>query len=223
MAGLKPIDNEPSLLCCPRCGRKVGANISDGVSAPRDVKHSGLHTKLESVRMVYAERSKTQLRIGVDCGGTNTDAVIVDLSPGVSANDIVLASYKTPTTPEVTHGIQDSIRTVLVHASHIEREHIQSVSIGTTHFVNALVTRAADRLDKVAVIRLCGPFSRRTKPFIGFPMALRGVMEGAHYFVDGGLQIDGRVIRDVDEEQIKKVCEDIKGKVSLFAQSPRLC
>ena len=47
--------------------------------------------------------SNRTIRLGVDCGGTNTDAVLVDLTPG--APEVVISKFKTPTTPQVTHGI----------------------------------------------------------------------------------------------------------------------
>ena len=157
-----------------------------------------------------------QLRIGVDCGGTNTDAVLLDVSPSARRHpdSVVLASFKTPTTPDVTDGIQTSIRTILKSSDFVRASDIQGISIGTTHFVNALVTRAADLLDRVAVIRLCGPFSRRSRPFIGFPNELRSIMEGPVFFVNGGCQIDGREIAPVNEAEIRAVCEQIKAAVS---------
>ena len=49
------------------------------------------------------------MRIGVDVGGTNTDAVLVD-------GREVLAEAKTPTTPDVTGGISSAI-SALVESS----------------------------------------------------------------------------------------------------------
>ena len=46
------------------------------------------------------------LRIGIDVGGTNTDAVLMDGST-------VLAKIKTPTTADVTSGIIDRAAHVL--------------------------------------------------------------------------------------------------------------
>jgi N-methylhydantoinase A/oxoprolinase/acetone carboxylase beta subunit len=151
------------------------------------------------------------LRIGIDCGGTNTDAVILDLSPG--ASKVVLASTKTPTTPEVTHGIRTATSTVLKNLSSNDKGYIQSINIGTTHFVNALIQRSEDRLERVAVIRLCGPFSRRTPPFAGFPYELKEILQGPHFFAEGGLQIDGSEITKVDEKEIQAICDEIKKAV----------
>ena len=142
-----------------------------------------------------ANGSYAQLRIGVDMGGTNTDAVILDLSPG--AKKVVLAATKTPTTVDVTRGVQKAIESVLTDAPHIDASTIQAVNIGTTHFVNALIQRADEHLRRVAVIRLCGPFTRSTPPFAGFPYELRDIIEGPHFFVEGGLQIDGSEISAV--------------------------
>lgn len=152
------------------------------------------------------------LRIGVDCGGTNTDAVVLDLTPG--AKKAIVDSVKSPTTPDVTAGVKKAISTLLVrNADSVSGADIQAVSIGTTHFVNALITRSPKDLDRVAVIRLCGPYTRRTRPFSTFPFVLRDVMEGPHFLVNGGIQIDGNAIGKVDESQIEAACEEIKAQV----------
>ncbi len=118
-------------------------------------------------------------RIGIDCGGTNTDAVLLDLTPG--ATEVVLAASKAPTTLNVTGGIVQATRAVLEGLPHIAPGSIQALAIGTTHFVNALIQRSEESLEPVAVIRLCGPFSRRTPPFAGFPFALKSVVEGGFH------------------------------------------
>jgi N-methylhydantoinase A/oxoprolinase/acetone carboxylase beta subunit len=46
-------------------------------------------------------------RLGIDVGGTNTDAVIMD------AADQVIAKAKVPCTPDITGGIVAAIDTVL--------------------------------------------------------------------------------------------------------------
>jgi len=148
-------------------------------------------------------------RIGVDVGGTNTyvreldartveltssDAVILDLA--VNAPRPVLASHKSHTTPDVTEGIQKAVEAALAKAN-VDRSRIQAIAIGTTSFVNSLVERDARVLEKVAVIRLCGPHSRLAPPFASFPYELRAILEGPVFFAAGGLQVDGREIESV--------------------------
>lgn len=66
----------------------------------------------------------------------------------------VLASAKSPTTPDVTLGIQSAIKLALEKAgSSVDLTGAEAVNIGTTHFVNALIERNVERLDRVAVIR----------------------------------------------------------------------
>ncbi|KAG1877100.1 hydantoinase [Suillus tomentosus] len=146
------------------------------------------------------------LRLGVDVGGTNTDAVLLDLSEG-SRRGQVLASAKHLTTPDVTLGIQNAIESVLTRAQ--TKSNIQALCIGTTHFVNALVERDPRRLDRVAVIRLCGPFTHGTPPFVGFPHELRDLLEGPHFLLSGGLQIDGSEIASVVVAQVESACDEI--------------
>ena len=82
------------------------------------------------------------MRIGIDVGGTNTDAVLVD---GTS----ILAEVKTSTTADVTSGIVAALRG-LVDASGVVAEAVQAVMIGTTHFTNAVVE--ARRLVSTAAV-----------------------------------------------------------------------
>lgn len=99
-------------------------------------------------------------RIGVDVGGTNTDAAILDITATSAPSRGVLASSKSPTTPDITSGIKGVVEDVL-RKSAVDVGSILSVAIGTTHFVNAVVEADARRLSKVAVVRLCGPFTRQ--------------------------------------------------------------
>lgn len=101
-------------------------------------------------------------RIGVDVGGTNTDAAVINITDTLSPSRGVCASSKTPTTTDVTTGIYTAIEDVLAK-SKVNREEVLSVAIGTTHFVNAVVQADAQRLKKVAVVRLCGPFTKQVR------------------------------------------------------------
>lgn len=147
-------------------------------------------------------------RIGVDVGGTNTDSAIIDQRDVMEAGRGVLATCKTSTTPNVTEGITTAIDSVLTE-SKISRDEILNVAIGTTHFVNAVVEGDARRLSRVAVVRLCGPYTHKTPPFSDVPYALRDVIEGPHYYLDGGLEIDGREVKALNVGQIKATAASI--------------
>lgn len=142
------------------------------------------------------------LTIGVDVGGTNTDAIILKQSE-------VICAAKTPTTEDITSGLETAItQTINNLPSEYNIHQVQRVNIGTTHFVNALVQRKD--VVPVAVLRLCGPASRSAPPFIDFPDDLRRVIAGPYYFLNGGYEYDGAaVISEVDDEEVKSAVKEI--------------
>ena len=88
------------------------------------------------------------LRIGVDVGGTNTDAVLMD-------GQRLIAFHKSPTTANVSDGIIAAIRAIFDGAGRPRPREIAAVMIGTTHFTNAFVERRG--LLQVGVIRIALP------------------------------------------------------------------
>ncbi|KAJ4248732.1 hypothetical protein NW762_012570 [Fusarium torreyae] len=150
-------------------------------------------------------------RIGVDVGGTNTDAALLDIRAADTPGRGVLASHKASTTKDITSGIESAIRAV-IQDSKIDQSRVLSVTIGTTHFINALVEADARRLDRVAVVRLCGPFTRQLPPFSDFPVGLRTILDGGVHYLDGGLEIDGREIAPLNPEQIRQAARAVVAK-----------
>ena len=152
-------------------------------------------------------------RIGVDVGGTNTDAAILDISALDTPGRGVLASCKSATTADITSGIKSAIGTVLEKCATAvpdAKSRVLSVTIGTTHFVNALIEADSRRLARVAVVRLCGPFTRQIPPFSDFPVGLRRIMDGGAHYLDGGLEIDGRQIAPLNQPQIAACVRSIR-------------
>ncbi|KAF7557752.1 hypothetical protein G7Z17_g364 [Cylindrodendrum hubeiense] len=152
-----------------------------------------------------------RLRIGVDVGGTNTDGVVLDPARAAESDKGIVAWHKAPTTTNPGDGINDAITTMFSSAD-IRPEDVASVTIGTTHFVNAVVERDANRLSKVAVIRLAGPFGKHTPPCIDWPEDMRNLILGYYASVKGGLEVDGTLISDINEDEIKSQCATIKEK-----------
>lgn len=137
----------------------------------------------------------TPLRIGVDVGGTNTDAVVM-------AGTDVVAWAKRSTTADVTSGIVASLEAVL--GGEVDRAAIAAVMIGTTHFTNAIVQRRG--LTPVAVFRLCGPATLSVPPMLDWPAGLRAAVEGRIEFLPGGFEFDGRPISDFDGAAMRDAC-----------------
>lgn len=142
------------------------------------------------------------LRIGIDVGGTNTDAVLMD---GLT----VISKIKTPTTEDVTSGITTALRHVL-DTSGTATNAIAGVMIGTTHFTNAVVERR--RLQPTAAVRLGLPATAALPPMVDWPVDLRAVLGGHYYLCHGGYEFDGREISPFDPEEIKAAAADINAK-----------
>ncbi|MBF9000610.1 hydantoinase/oxoprolinase N-terminal domain-containing protein [Vibrio nitrifigilis] len=141
-------------------------------------------------------------RIGIDVGGTNTDAVIM-------LDDTVLAATKQPTSEDVTTGVQQALQAVL-NESGISHSDVRAVMIGTTHFTNAVVERK--HLTKTAVIRVCLPATLSVPPFIDWPSDILELVDGGRYLVKGGYEFDGRLINPLDEPEIIRIAQELKHK-----------
>jgi DUF917 family protein/N-methylhydantoinase A/oxoprolinase/acetone carboxylase beta subunit len=89
---------------------------------------------------------------------------------------------------------------------------VASVTIGTTHFVNAVITLDSTRLSRVAILRLSGPFSKHAPPGIDWPASLRRIIVGHYALLHGGLEVDGSLISDIKEQEVVEQCKIIKEK-----------
>ena len=141
-------------------------------------------------------------RIGVDVGGTNTDAVLMQ-------GKEVVDGYKSATTEEPGLGIINAVSTIL-NRNNIDTKNIESVMIGTTQFTNAFVENK--RLEQVAVVRLGYPATVSVPPCIDFSDNLRKIIGENFWIVNGGYEFDGRLLGDWTTEEITKVAKEIKNK-----------
>jgi len=139
-------------------------------------------------------------RIGVDVGGTNTDAVLM-------RGREVIAAHKSPTTADVASGVQAALIALLMQSG-LEGGQIDLVVIGTTRFTNAVVERRG--LSPTAAIRLCGPATRSLPPMVDWPNDLRAAVGAEVYFAAGGLDYDGRAITPLDEAEIRRIGMDVR-------------
>ena len=152
----------------------------------------------------------SSLRIGIDVGGTHTDAVLLD-------GHRVLASTKRPSSANVRDGVLEALDAVLADAE-VEHDAIAAVMIGTTQFTNAVVQRRD--LGATAIIRIALPSGELTPPMIGWPEDMADALGRHVYMVHGGRTYDGVPIAELDVAEIDAAVDDIKQRgVELVAIS----
>lgn len=147
-------------------------------------------------------------RIGIDVGGTNTDAVILD-----ERLDVV-ASVKRPTTADTGDGVAAAIDAVLA-ASGVDAALIGHAMLGTTHCTNAIVERHG--LGRVGILRLGAPATTAVPPLEGWPDDLRAAIGEHAHLLAGGFEVDGRVLSPIDEDAVRDACARMRGEVDAVA------
>ena len=139
-------------------------------------------------------------RIGIDVGGTNTDAVLLDGSR-------ILRAIKSPTTADVTSGVRAALAHVLADTDGTTPD-VRAVMIGTTHFTNAVIERRG--LSKVAVIRIGLPAASSIEPMADWPEDLHHAVAGPVFLLQGGHEFDGRPIVAFDRDGMRRASEAIR-------------
>ncbi len=147
-------------------------------------------------------------RLGIDVGGTNTDAVILDPA------DRLLAKAKVACTPDITGGITAAIDAVML-APGIDAGRITHVMLGTTHATNALLERR--RLRRVAIIRIGGPATYAIRPMFEWPRDLADAVSAGEMIVDGGIEFDGRDLSPFDGDAVARFLGEVAGAAGAVA------
>lgn len=148
------------------------------------------------------------LRVGIDVGGTNTDAAIVD------DNGKVIAATKSATTPDPFDGIQESLRKVV---EQVESSQINQAMLGTTHPANAIIERKD--LEKVGVLRLAAPASMGVRPGAAWPKDLHKAIIHDSAIVRGGNEYDGGEISPLDEDAVRRFAAESGRDIAAIAIS----
>jgi N-methylhydantoinase A/oxoprolinase/acetone carboxylase beta subunit len=138
--------------------------------------------------------------IGVDVGGTNTDAVVLD------GSGAVVARTKQPTTSDVTGGIRAGVAAVLAMLGD-DRHRVSRVMLGTTHATNAIVSRRS--LGRVAMIRLGAPAATELPPVSGWPSDLRSSVLAGSAMLGGGHMVDGTPISPLDRDGVLRFLDGL--------------
>lgn len=147
-------------------------------------------------------------KLGIDVGGTNTDAVILD------QNLNVVSSIKTHTTKDIESGINEAIHQVIFQ-SKIDVKNISEAMLGTTQATNAIVER--HNLGRVGVIRIGYPATASILPYTEWPDDITKILSNTYSLVHGGYEFNGDEISAFDDEEIAEVLQSWQGKVDGIA------
>ncbi|MGE7915047.1 hydantoinase/oxoprolinase N-terminal domain-containing protein [Lysinibacillus xylanilyticus] len=147
-------------------------------------------------------------KIGIDVGGTNTDAIILD------ENSHLIHSVKAPTSLDIKTGIETALRNLL-QESNIDKKKITHAMLGTTQCTNAIVERK--KLAKVGVIRLGYPATASVLPYTAWPKDMVEKLSGNYALVGGGYEYDGQLLGELNEDEIQTLLKDWGDKVESIA------
>ncbi|WP_028936285.1 hydantoinase/oxoprolinase N-terminal domain-containing protein [Pseudonocardia spinosispora] len=151
----------------------------------------------------------SQLRIGIDVGGTNTDGVLVD------EHNAVVVAHKTPTTPEPLDGIRAVLTSLL---DGVDAGAVTQAMLGTTHPANAIIQRRD--LGRVGVLRLGAPATFAVRPGASWPAELLAAVLGPVAIVRGGFEYNGAEIAPLDTDAIRRFADECTaGEVDAIAVS----
>ncbi|MEL6379578.1 MAG: hydantoinase/oxoprolinase family protein [Pseudomonadota bacterium] len=141
------------------------------------------------------------MRLGIDVGGTHTDAVLMD-------DGVLLAKKKALTSADITSGVIGAARAVLDLAD-VAALDIRMLTVGTTQFTNAVVERR--RLTPVGVLRIGAQSSRALPIAAKWPDDLRAQTIGLTRMIDGGHNYDGTEIVPLDRTALAAAIGDFRG------------
>jgi N-methylhydantoinase A/oxoprolinase/acetone carboxylase beta subunit len=141
------------------------------------------------------------MRIGIDVGGTHTDAVVLD-------GEAIVATHKALTSADVVGGVVAALKNLATQ--NIDFSACEAVMIGTTQFTNAVIQRR--ELTPVAAIRLGLPSGRGMPPMLGWPEDMARAMGGHVYMLHGGYLYDGKPLAPIDEAEIEAMIADLASK-----------
>ena len=141
-------------------------------------------------------------KLGIDVGGTNTDAVLID------ENLNVIASVKRHTTPDAYDGILAAVRAVLEQAG-VDRKEIGQAMLGTTQCTNAIVERK--HLAPIGILRIGAPATRGIPPMVDWSEDLKAIAVDTA-IIGGGFEYDGKELAPFDEAAARMFFENLKVK-----------
>ncbi len=142
------------------------------------------------------------MNVGLDVGGTNTDAVLMN-------GQTVVAWVKVPTTGDVGDGIEQAL-SELLRTSGVDKARIETVMLGTTQFANAIVQRRD--LARIGVIRMSLPVGTAIPPLEDWPEALVQAVSPVVREVHGGFEVIGVPVAEVNPREIRAAARNFQAE-----------
>lgn len=132
--------------------------------------------------------------LGIDVGGTYTDAVVID-------HNHLLAVYKSPT----THGnlLEGTLAAIDGALRGLDRGKLSRVSLSTTIVTNALVE---GKVNQAALLMMTGP-----------GMDYRGLLPVEPYFLKGYIDHRGRETTPPQREEVEAACRELSHDIYAVA------
>ena len=141
-------------------------------------------------------------KLGIDVGGTNTDAVLID------QDRQVVADIKYPTSEDIYDGILGAMRRVL-EVSGVNPEEIGQAMLGTTQCTNAIVERK--HLAPIGILRIGAPATTGIRPMVDWAEDIQRIAVGS-VVIRGGFEYDGKELAPLDRDAARAFFEEMKEK-----------
>ena len=148
-------------------------------------------------------------KLGIDVGGTNTDAVLID------EHLKVVSEVKYPTSGNIFEGIMGAVQKLLKQTQ-VDRSQIRQAMLGTTQCTNAIVERK--NLAKIGLLRIGAPATVGVPPMVDWPEDIRFICEKSA-IISGGFEYDGKELAPLDEAAARDFFAQLKGAVHSVAIS----
>jgi N-methylhydantoinase A/oxoprolinase/acetone carboxylase beta subunit len=155
-----------------------------------------------------ASVARGELRVGIDVGTTNVDAVALD------DQDHVVARAKVPTVPGDPAAVRRAVARLAAERG-VEAGSITRAMLGSGALRDAVRSRRG--LRRVAVIRIGAPLTLALPPLSTWPAPLRAAVSAGEVVVCGGARYDGQPGDPFDAEAVARFLARVADRVQAVA------
>ena len=148
-----------------------------------------------------------ELQLGIDVGGTNADAVVMNHLGRL------LAKAKVQVTGDLRADLGAAMHAVIANGA-LDQARIARVMIGT-HRRSSLLAQPG--LKRVGVLRIGSPLPTALPPLSTWPIELQTKVSAGEAVVRGGAEYDGRPAGALDEDEIARFLGEVAREAESIA------